>query len=104
MPHAPTASHSSDASIDQANRTMDRVASTQQESIDRIADDANDVRRKMHGVAASAAVTARRARDRLVNTACQNLRRTRSYLQRYPLTTVGVAFVAGALLSRLIRR
>ena len=104
MPHTPTASHSSDARTDHANPTMDRLASTQQETIDRIADDANDVRRKMHGVAASAAVTARRAQDRLVNTARQNLRKTRSYLRRYPLATVGVAFAAGALLSRLIRR
>jgi len=42
---------------------MDRVAATQQETIDRIADEANGVRRKVRGVAASAAVTARRAQS-----------------------------------------
>jgi ElaB/YqjD/DUF883 family membrane-anchored ribosome-binding protein len=83
---------------------MDRLAATQQETIDRIADDANDVRRKMRGVAASAAVTAKRAQDRLVDTVRRNLPKTRSYLGRHPLTTVGIAFAAGALLSRLIRR
>jgi len=103
MPHTPTASHRSDAT-DHANPAMDGRAATQQETIDRIADDANGVRRKMHGVAASAGVTAKRAQDRLVDTVRQNLLKTRSYLGRHPLTTVGLAFATGALLSRLIRR
>ena len=103
MPHTATASHRSDAT-DHANPAMGGRAATQQETIDRIADDANDVRRKMHGVAASAGVMAKRAQDRLVDTVRQNLPMTRSYLGRHPLATVCIAFAAGALLSRLIRR
>ena len=83
---------------------MDRVAATQQETIDRIADEANGVRRKVRGVAASAAVTARRAQDRLVETVGENLRKARSHIKRNPHATVGIAFAAGALLGRFIRR
>jgi ElaB/YqjD/DUF883 family membrane-anchored ribosome-binding protein len=104
MPLSPTASRSNDASTDHANPTTDRLAATQQETIDRIADEANDVRRRMRGVAASAAVTARRAQDRVVEAVRQNLPKARSYIERNPLTTVGIAFAAGAVLSRLIRR
>jgi ElaB/YqjD/DUF883 family membrane-anchored ribosome-binding protein len=84
---------------------MDRpAAATQQETIDRIADEANDVKRRIRGVAASAAVGAKRAQDRLVEATDENVRKARSYIERNPLTTVGIAFVAGALLSSWIRR
>ena len=45
MSHTPTASRRRDANNGPANPTMDRVAATQQETIDRIADEANGVRR-----------------------------------------------------------
>jgi ElaB/YqjD/DUF883 family membrane-anchored ribosome-binding protein len=83
---------------------MDRLAATQQETIERIANEANDVQRKLRGAAASAAVKAKRAQDQLVEAAGENVRKARSYIERNPLTTVGIAFAAGALLSRWIRR
>jgi ElaB/YqjD/DUF883 family membrane-anchored ribosome-binding protein len=83
---------------------MDAPAATQQDTIDRIADEAKDVRRRIRGVAASAAVGAKRAQDQLVEAAGENARKARSYIERNPLTTVGIAFVAGALLSSWIRR
>jgi ElaB/YqjD/DUF883 family membrane-anchored ribosome-binding protein len=83
---------------------MDRVAATQQETIDRIVDEANDVRRRVRGVAASAAVTAKRAQNRFVEAVGENLRKARSHMERNPHATVGIAFAAGALLGRLIRR
>jgi ElaB/YqjD/DUF883 family membrane-anchored ribosome-binding protein len=100
MPHTPTASHRSDAT-DHANPAMDGRAATQQETIDRIADEANGVRRS---VAASAAITAKRAQDRLVEAVDQNVRKARSHIVRNPHATVGIAFAAGALLGRFIRR
>ena len=80
---------------------MGRVAATQQETIDRIADEANGVRRS---VASSAAITAKRAQDRLVEAVDQNVRKARSHIVRNPHATVGIAFAAGALLGRFIRR
>jgi ElaB/YqjD/DUF883 family membrane-anchored ribosome-binding protein len=104
MSHTPTASLRSDANNGAANPTMDRVAATQQETIDRIADEANGVRRRVSGVAARAAVTAKRAQDRFVEAVGENLRKARSRMERNPHATVGIAFAAGALLGRFIRR
>jgi ElaB/YqjD/DUF883 family membrane-anchored ribosome-binding protein len=83
---------------------MEHLDGTQQETIDRIADEANDVQRTIHGAAVSAAVRAKRAQAQLVAAAGENLHKARSYITRNPLTTVGIAFAAGALLSRWIRR
>jgi len=90
-------------SKDHASPTTDHPDATQQETIDRIADEANDVQRRMRGVAASAAVRGKRAQDQLVEAAGENLRKARSYIERNPLTSVGIAFAAGALLSRWLR-
>jgi len=104
MSRAPPASRSSDVSADRENPTVGRLAATQQETIDRIADEANDARRRMRGVATSAAVTAKRAQNRLVEAVGEKLHKARSHIERNPLATVGIAFAAGALLGRFIRR
>lgn len=102
MGNPPSASR--DMNKDNADSIMDRVAATQQETIDRIADKANDVQRGVRGVAATAAAKAKRAQNRLVEAAEENLRSARSPIERNPLATVAIAFVAGVLLSRWIRR
>ncbi len=104
MANSPFASRNSDTNKDHADPMMDRVAATQRETIDRIADEANDVRRGVRGVTATAAATAKRAQNRLVETAGEKLRNARSQIERNPLATVAIAFVSGVLLSRWIRR
>ena len=75
MARTPTASGNSDASKSPADPTTDPLAATQEETIDRIAREANE-----------------------------NLRKGRSHMARNPLKTVGIAGAVGALLSTWIRR
>lgn len=107
MAKTPAASRNSDARNDPVGPMIDRLAATQQETIDRIAedaDDADDAQHSVRAVAAGAAVAANRAQDRLVEAAGENLRKARSYIERNPLATVGIAFAAGVLFSTWVRR
>jgi ElaB/YqjD/DUF883 family membrane-anchored ribosome-binding protein len=70
------------SSSDLGNSTMDRNASMAHETIDR----------------------AKRLQEQAVHAAQDNVRRARSYIESNPLTTAGIAFAAGVLLSTLIRR
>jgi ElaB/YqjD/DUF883 family membrane-anchored ribosome-binding protein len=83
---------------------MVRLAATEQGTIDRIAEEANEAQLRLRRVAAKAAVTAKRAQDQLLEAAGENLSKARSYIGRNPLTTIGLAFAAGVLLSTWMRR
>ena len=84
--------------------TTDRFAAKAHETVDTIAERAQRAEREVRGAAERTAEQARQLRDQYADTAEQSLRRASSYLESNPLAVVGIAFVAGVLLSAMIRR
>jgi ElaB/YqjD/DUF883 family membrane-anchored ribosome-binding protein len=89
---------------DSGNSTSDRVASMAHETIDRVTPRANRAEHEVRGAAARAAGSAKLMQEHAVEAAEQNVRKLRSYIESNPLTTAGIAFAAGVLLSSLVRR
>ena len=84
--------------------TTERFAAKAHETVDTIAERAQRAEREVRGAAERTAEQARQLRDQYADTAEQGLRRATSYLESNPLAFVGIAFVAGVLLSTMIRR
>jgi ElaB/YqjD/DUF883 family membrane-anchored ribosome-binding protein len=84
--------------------TTDRFAAKAHETVDTIAERAQRAEREVRGAAERTAEQARQLREEYAQTAEQGLRRAASYLESNPLAFVGIAFVAGVLLSTMIRR
>lgn len=82
----------------------DHFAAKAHETVDTIAERAQRAERDVRGAAERTAEHARQLRDEYSETAEQGLRRAASYVESNPLAVVGVAFLAGVLLSTLIRR
>jgi ElaB/YqjD/DUF883 family membrane-anchored ribosome-binding protein len=82
----------------------DRVAARAHETVDTIAERAQRAEREVRDAAARTAQQARELHEQYAETAEQGLRRAASYLESNPLAFVGIAFVAGVLLSTMIRR
>jgi ElaB/YqjD/DUF883 family membrane-anchored ribosome-binding protein len=89
---------------DSGNSTSDRLASMAHETIDRVAPKANRAEHEVRGAAAKAADSARLMQGQAAQAAEENVRKLRSYIESNPLTTAGIAFAAGVLLSALVRR
>jgi ElaB/YqjD/DUF883 family membrane-anchored ribosome-binding protein len=84
--------------------TTDRIAAKAHETVDTIAERAQRTERDVRGAAERTAEQARQLRDDYAETAEQSLRRASSYIESNPLAFVGIAFVAGVLLSTMLRR
>jgi ElaB/YqjD/DUF883 family membrane-anchored ribosome-binding protein len=89
---------------DDTAATTDRLASKAHETVDSIAERAQRAEREVRGAAERTAEQARQLRDEYAATAEQGLRRAASYVESNPLAFVGIAFVAGVLLSSMMRR
>ena len=77
--------------------TTDHFAAKAHETVDAIAERAQSAEREVRKAAERTAEQARRLRD-------QYAERAGSYLESNPLAVVGIAFVAGVLVSAMIRR
>ena len=84
--------------------TTDHFAAKAHETVDSIAERAQGAEREVRKAAERTAKQARELRDEYAETAEESLRRAGSYLQSNPLAVAGIAFVAGVLLSAMIRR
>jgi ElaB/YqjD/DUF883 family membrane-anchored ribosome-binding protein len=84
--------------------TTDRVAAKAHEAVDTIAERAQRAERDVRSAAERTVEQARQLRDDYADTAEQGLRRAASYIESNPLAFVGIAFVAGVLLSTMMRR
>ena len=91
---------------DKPKRTRPRIyfAAKAHETVDTIAERAQRAEREVRGAAAKTAEQARQLQEDATEKAEQSLRRANSYLESNPLAFVGIAFVAGVLLSSLLRR
>jgi ElaB/YqjD/DUF883 family membrane-anchored ribosome-binding protein len=82
----------------------DRIKARAHETVDTIAERAQRAERDVRKAAERTAEQARHLRDEYSDAAEQQLRRASSYVQSNPFAFAGVAFVAGVLLSTLLRR
>jgi ElaB/YqjD/DUF883 family membrane-anchored ribosome-binding protein len=82
----------------------DHFAAKAHETVDSLAERAQRAEREVRGAAERTAEQARQLRDEYMDTAEQGLRRATSYMESNPLAVIGIAFVAGVLLSTMIRR
>jgi ElaB/YqjD/DUF883 family membrane-anchored ribosome-binding protein len=92
--------NSSDLSIS----TTDRIASMAHDTLDRVTPKANRAEHDMRDAASKTTEGVKQLQEQAVEAAEEGLRQTRSYIANNPLTTAGLAFAAGVLLSTLIRR
>ena len=84
--------------------TTDHFAAKAHETVDSIAERAQGAEREVRKAAKRTVEQARELRDEYAETAEEGLKRARSYAESNPLVVVGLAFVAGVLLSAMIRR
>ena len=84
--------------------TSDHLAAKMHETVDRVADTARNAEQQIRSRAADLGERAREQEERALKAAQANLQKATSYVQENPLTSAGIAFVAGLLVSGLMRR
>lgn len=84
--------------------TTDRLASMAHDTIDRVTPKVNRAEHDVRDAATKAADSAKHLQENAVEATEESLRKVRSYVESNPLTTAGIAFAAGALLTALVRR
>jgi ElaB/YqjD/DUF883 family membrane-anchored ribosome-binding protein len=82
----------------------EHFAAKAHETVETLAERAQRAEREVRAAAQRTAEQARQLRDEYADTAEQGLRRASSYVESNPLAVVAVAFLAGVLLSAMIRR
>jgi ElaB/YqjD/DUF883 family membrane-anchored ribosome-binding protein len=86
------------------NTMTDRLASMAHDTIDRVSEGANYAEREVRNAASRSADHARHVQEQAKETADEQLRKARSFFETKPLMGAGIAFVAGVILSSLLRR
>jgi ElaB/YqjD/DUF883 family membrane-anchored ribosome-binding protein len=84
--------------------TTERFAAKAHDTVDDLSERAQRAEREVRGAAERTVERARELHDQYADTAEQSLRRATSYVESHPLAVAGMAFVAGVLLSSIIRR
>ena len=91
-------------STDLGASTTDRIASMARDTLDRVTPKANRAEHEVRDAAMKTTESITQLQEQAVEAAEKGLRQARSYIASNPLTTAGIAFAAGVLLSTLIRR
>jgi len=97
-------SRNGEVNADPPHPTADNLEAMAHETIGRVAETANNTVHEVRDAAARAADAATRVRDQAIEAAGERVQAVRSYAERNPLTTAGIAFALGALLVALVRR
>jgi ElaB/YqjD/DUF883 family membrane-anchored ribosome-binding protein len=84
--------------------TTQHIASAAHDAVDRFAKTASQAETEVRTRASELADKARESEERAIETFDQNVRKARAYVKRNPLTSAGIAFAAGLVISNLIRR
>jgi ElaB/YqjD/DUF883 family membrane-anchored ribosome-binding protein len=82
----------------------ERVAEHARESVDRTAERSREIEDELRRGAAEAADRLRESEERLEATFEEGLERIKAYVRKNPMASAGLAFVAGVVVSSLIRR
>jgi ElaB/YqjD/DUF883 family membrane-anchored ribosome-binding protein len=81
-----------------------RVAEKAHQTVDRAAEVATEAERAVRANAARAAEKLKEGEELALETLDESLERVRDYVEKNPLTSAGIAFAAGVLVSVLLRR
>lgn len=84
--------------------TTHRVAERAHQTIDRAAEMAADAEQSLRSSAARAGEKLRETEARAADTLDESVNQIRSYVEKNPLASAGIAFAAGLLVSALLRR
>jgi ElaB/YqjD/DUF883 family membrane-anchored ribosome-binding protein len=74
------------------------------ETVDRVAESANQAEQEVRDAAARTAKKAKQAQEQALDAAEDGMQKVRSYVEQNPLASAGIAFAAGLILSSLVRR
>ena len=85
-----------------SNPTTERLASMAHDTIDRVADVANEAEREVRGRATRTARQAREAGEQAMAAADEHISKFRAYVEENPLLSAGIAFAAGMLMVSLL--
>jgi ElaB/YqjD/DUF883 family membrane-anchored ribosome-binding protein len=84
--------------------STDEIAQEAHEAIDEAAERSEGVEQVLRKTAGDAAERLREAERRLEAPMAENIERVKAFVKKNPLTSAGIAFVAGLVVSNLIRR
>lgn len=87
---------------EQAHRTIDRVSKMARPAVERIASSAHSAVDGLANATCQVAETIGRRGEQLMDAEARMINSTRSYISRYPMTSLGIALAAGLLLSRML--
>jgi ElaB/YqjD/DUF883 family membrane-anchored ribosome-binding protein len=84
--------------------TTQRLAEKAHQTVDRAAEVATEAEATLRSSAARAAETFRAGEERAAETLDEGLTKVRTYVEKNPLASAGIAFAAGIVVSMLMRR
>ena len=84
--------------------TTQRLAEKAHQTVDRAAEVATGAEETLRSSAARAAETLRAGEERAAETLDESMVKVRTYVEKNPLASAGIAFAAGVLVSMLLRR
>jgi len=90
-----------------ANRssaTTQRIADKAHQTIDRAAEAATEAEKSVRSTAAKAAEKVKLSEERAAETIDESMQSIKTYVEKNPLASAGIAFAAGLVVSMLIRR
>jgi ElaB/YqjD/DUF883 family membrane-anchored ribosome-binding protein len=85
-------------------RTTDRLAEKAHAAVDRAAHTASEAEENVRATASKAAERARQSEEQVEAQVREGVDRVRAYVEQNPLASAGIAFVAGLIVSSLMRR
>jgi ElaB/YqjD/DUF883 family membrane-anchored ribosome-binding protein len=87
-----------------AASATDRIAERAHRTIDGAAGSMNEAERELRRTAAEAADRVRRSEEQMAAAVDENIEKVKSYIEKNPIASAGIAFVAGLVLSTFLRR
>jgi ElaB/YqjD/DUF883 family membrane-anchored ribosome-binding protein len=87
-----------------SDTTTQRLAEKAHQTVDRAAEVATEAEATLRSSAARAAETLRAGEERAAETFDEGLTKVRTYVEKNPLASAGIAFAAGIVVSMLLRR
>jgi ElaB/YqjD/DUF883 family membrane-anchored ribosome-binding protein len=92
------------APSDSSQSTTEKIAARAHDTVDRVADRSASAEQKIREQAERASEQFRATEERAKAIATESARTVESYIERNPIMSAGVAFVAGLILSNMLRR
>jgi ElaB/YqjD/DUF883 family membrane-anchored ribosome-binding protein len=86
------------------NPVTDRAAAMAHDTVDRVAEVANEAEQEVRSAAARKAKQARALQEEALEAVNEKIGNVGSYIKAKPFVAAGIAFAVGAIVSALLRR